>query len=159
MLQATLEVLSEALLHPHKLKFAGSPIGSEARDSETKTSPSGHPACGLERCQLDTCNTKKKRQSRVRIQFLAAGARLFLSRKGPIISYLIAFERLFRTKQTKKEPACSVVEQAGVPIDQVIGGLRVRKGLFYLLTLESIGFVSSEDEDLAVTEELAGWHI
>ena len=40
----------------------------------TKTSPSGHPACGLERCQLDTCNTKKKRQSRVRIQFLAARA-------------------------------------------------------------------------------------
>ena len=78
MLQATLEVLSEALLHPHKLKFAGSPIGSEARDRETKTSPSGHPACGLERCQLDTCNTKKKRQSRVRIQFLAAKARLFL---------------------------------------------------------------------------------
>ena len=74
MLQATLEVLSEALLHPHKLKFAGSPIGSEARDRETKTSPSGHPACGLERCQLDTCNTKKKRQSRVRIQFLAARA-------------------------------------------------------------------------------------
>ena len=39
-----------------------------------------------------------------------------------IISYLIAFERLFlilrndyfRTKQTKKEPACSVAEQAGV---------------------------------------------
>ena len=78
MLQATLEVLSEALLHPHKLKFAGSPIGSEARDRETKTSPSGHPACGLERCQLDTCNTKKKRQSRVRIQFLAVRARLFL---------------------------------------------------------------------------------
>ena len=78
MLQATLEVLSEALLHPHKLKFAGSPIGSEARDRETKTSPSGHPACGVERCQLDTRNTKKKRQSRVRIQFLAARARLFL---------------------------------------------------------------------------------
>ena len=43
---------------------------------------------GVERCQLDTRNTKKKRQSRVRIQFLAARA------------------RLFRTKQTKKEPAC-----------------------------------------------------
>ena len=50
---------------------------------------------GVERCQLDTCNTKKKQQSRVRIQFLAAKA------------------RLFRTKQTKIEPACSVVEQAG----------------------------------------------
>ena len=55
-----------------------------------------------------------------------------LSRKGTIISYLIAFERLFRTKQTQKEPACSVVEQAGVPIN--------RQGLFYLLTLERIGF-------------------
>ena len=33
---------------------------------------------GVERCQLDTRNTKKKRQSRVRIQFLAARARLFL---------------------------------------------------------------------------------
>ena len=33
---------------------------------------------GVERCQIDTCNTKKKRQSRVRIQFLAAWARLFL---------------------------------------------------------------------------------
>ena len=40
--------------------------------------------------------TKNGRQSRVRILFLAAKA------------------RLFRTKQTKKEPACSVVEQAGV---------------------------------------------
>ena len=48
-------------------------------------------------------NTKKKRQSRVRIQFLAAKA------------------RLFPAKQTKKEPACSVAEQAGVPIDRVIG--------------------------------------
>ena len=80
-------------------------------------------------------NTKKKRQSRVRIQFIAARA------------------RLFRTKQ-KKEPACSVVEQAGVPIDRVFGLSRERKGLFYLLTLESIGFVVSKNEDLAVTEEL-----
>ena len=103
---------------------------------KTKTPPSGHPACGEERCPLDTRITKKKRQSRVRIQFLAARA------------------RLFRTKQTKKEPACSVVEQAGVPIDRVIGGLRERKGLFNHLTLESVGFVSSENEDLAVTEDL-----
>ena len=73
--------------------------------------------------------TKNGRQSRVRIQFLAARA------------------RLFRTKQTKKEPACSVVEQAGVPIDRVFGGLRERKGLFYLLTLESIGFITAEDVD------------
>jgi hypothetical protein len=29
---------------------------------------------GVERCPLDTCNTNKKRQSRVRIQFLAARA-------------------------------------------------------------------------------------
>lgn len=53
-------------------------------------------------------NTKKKQQSRVRIQFLAAKA------------------RLFRTKQTKEEPACSVVEQAEVPIDRVIGLSRER---------------------------------
>ena len=59
--------------------------------------------------------------------------------RGTIISYLIAFERLFRTKQTKKEPACSVVEQAGIPID--------RKGLFNLLTLEGVGFVFAEDVD------------
>ncbi len=63
-------------------------------------------------------------------------------------------ERLFRTKQTKKEPACSVAEQAGVPIDRVFGLSIDRKGLFYLLTLESIGFVSSEDEYLAVDEDL-----
>ena len=30
-------------------------------------------------------------------------------------------------KRRKKTPACSVVEQAGVPIDRVIGGLRERK--------------------------------
>ena len=47
----------------------------------------------------------------------------------------------------EEKPACSVVEQAGVPRERVIGGLRDRKGLFYLLTLESIGFVSTEDKD------------
>ena len=129
MLQATLEVLSEALLHPHKLKFAGSPIGSEARDRETKTSPSGHPACGLERCQLDTCNTKKKRQSRVRIQFLAAKATIILN-------------------ETDEERTCLLGGGAGRSlIDRVIGLSIDRKGLFYLLTLESIGFVATEDED------------
>ena len=66
--------------------------------------------------------TKNGRQSRVRIQFLAAKA------------------RLFRTKQTKKEPACSVVEQAGAPIDRVVGLSIDRKGLFYLLTLKRVGF-------------------
>ena len=66
---------------------------------------------------------------------------------GTIISYLALLERLFRTKQTKKEPACSVVEQAGVPIDRVIGLLIERKGLFYLLTLDSIGLVAAEDEN------------
>ena len=40
-----------------------------------------------------------------------------------------------------------MVEQAGIPIDRVFGGLIDRKGLFYLLTLESVGFVSSENED------------
>ena len=71
-----------------------------------------------------------------------------------IISYLIAFERLFRTKQTKKEPACSVAEQAGVPIDRVIGGLRDRKGLFYLLTLQGIYFaIRTEDVEGAVVHD------
>ena len=73
-----------------------------------------------------------------------------LSRKGTIISYLALLERLFRTKQTKKEPACSVAEQAGVPIDRIVGLSIDRKGLFNLLTLRRIGLVSSEDEDLAV---------
>ena len=40
-----------------------------------------------------------------------------------------------RTQWTKKEPACSVVEQAGVPIDRVIGLSIDRKGIFYLLTI------------------------
>ena len=114
-------------------------------------------------------NTKKKRQSRVRIQFLSLRERLFLSRKGndyflsrfarTIVSYLIAFERLFRTKQTKREPACSVVEQAGVPIDRVFGLSRDRKGLFYLLTLERIGFVPAENEELTVLNNLDILHI
>ena len=81
-----------------------------------------------------------------------------LSRKGAIISYLIAFERLFRTKQTKKEPACSVVEQSGVPIDRVIGGLRERQGLFYLLTLESIGLVVTENVYLTFFDYLSTLH-
>ncbi len=34
--------------------------------------------------------------------------------RATIISYLALLERLFRTKQMKKEPACSVAEQAGV---------------------------------------------
>ena len=74
-----------------------------------------------------------------------------------IVSYPL--ERLFRTKQTKKEPACSVMEQAGVPIDRVIGLSIDRKGLFYLLTLESIGFVPADDEDLTVDEDLCTLYI
>ena len=42
---------------------------------------------GVERCPLDTCNTKKKRQSRVRIRSIAA--------RATIISYLALLERLF----------------------------------------------------------------
>ena len=61
--------------------------------------------------------------------------------------------RLFRTKQ-KKEPACSVVEQAGVPIDRVFGLSIERKGLFYLLTLESIGLVSTENVNLIIINNL-----
>ena len=67
--------------------------------------------------------------------------------------------RLFPAKQTKKEPACSVVEQAGVPIDRVFGLSIERKGLFYLLTLERIGFVSTENEDLTVMENLGTLYI
>ena len=37
------------------------------------------------------------------------------------IGFLAARARLFPAKQTKKEPACSVAEQAGVPIDRVMG--------------------------------------
>ncbi len=60
-------------------------------------------------------------------------------------------------KRRKKTPACSVVEQAGVARDRVIRGLRERKGLFNLLTLESIGFVATEDEDLTVLYDLIGY--
>ena len=63
------------------------------------------------------------------------------------------------TRQAKKEPACSVVEQAGVPIDRVFGLSIDRKGLFYLLTLESVGFVPAEDEDLTVHHSLDILHI
>ena len=62
-------------------------------------------------------------------------------------------------KRRKKNPACSVAEQAGVPIDRVFGGLRERKGLFYLLTLERIGFIPAEDEDLSVLKNLDILHI
>ena len=76
-----------------------------------------------------------------------------------IISYLIAFERLFRTKQTKKEPACVVVEQAGVPIDRVFGLSIDRKGLFYLLTLERMYLLPTENVDLTVHHSLDILHI
>ena len=54
----------------------------------------------------------------------------------------------------EEKPACSVVEQAGVPRERVIGGLRDRKGLFYLLTLESIGLVSTENVNLIIINNL-----
>ena len=62
---------------------------------------------------------KKRRNNKAVSEYNSPqGHDYFLSRFArTIVSYLIAFERLFRTKQTKKEPACSVVEQAGVPID------------------------------------------
>ena len=63
-----------------------------------------------------------------------------VERKGTIISYLIAFERLFRTKQTKKEPACSVAEQAGVPIDRVFVGIDRAKEVILPLDLEAYRF-------------------
>ena len=62
-------------------------------------------------------------------------------------------------RKKKKKPACSIMEKAGVRREQVIGGLRERKGLFYLLTLESIDFVSTEDEDLSVLKNLDILHI
>ena len=50
--------------------------------------------------------------------------------------------------ETDEERTCLLGGGAGrSPIDRVIGGLRERQGLFYLLTLESIGFVSTEDEN------------
>ena len=111
-----------------------------------------------------------------------------LSREGTIISYLALLERLFPAKQTKKEPACSVAEQAGVPIDRVIGGLRERvlialwvsvglvsptafpfriaksrkssrSMLFYFLTCEGVCFVAADDEDLTVDEDLCTLYI
>ena len=81
---------------------------SRSERYKTKTPPSGHPACGLERCQLDACNTKKKRQSRVRIQFLAARALLL--------------------QEIDEERTCLLGGGAGrSPIDRVFGGLRERK--------------------------------
>ena len=56
-------------------------------------------------------------------------------------------------KRRKKNLPARIVEQAGVPKDRVIGLSIERKGLFYLLTLDGVGFVSSEDEDMAVAEE------
>lgn len=53
----------------------------------------------------------------------------------------------------KEKPACSIIEQAGVPKDRVIGLSIDRKGLFYLLTLESIGCVSTEDVDDIINED------
>ena len=60
-----------------------------------------------------------------------------LSRKGTIIS-----------NETDEERTCLLGGGAGrSPIDRVIGLTKERKGLFYLLTLESIGFVATEDEN------------
>ena len=56
-------------------------------------------------------------------------------------------------KRRKKNPACSVVEQAGVPIDRVFGLSIDRQGLFYLLTLESVGFVAIFDIDMTIVEK------
>jgi len=63
------------------------------------------------------------------------------------------------TNQTMKEPACSVAEQAGVPIDRVIELTiervliaQVWSMLFHLLSREGIFLLSAEDEDLAVME-------
>ena len=50
--------------------------------------------------------------------------------------------------ETDEERTCLLGGGAGrSPIDRVFGLSIDRKGLFYLLTLERIGFVSSEEED------------
>ena len=103
---------------------------------------------GVERCQLDTCNTKKKQQSRVRIQFLAARATIISS-------------------ETDEERTCLLGGGAGrSPIDRVIGGLRERvliaqawSMLFYFLTCEGVGFVAAEDVDLTVMDNLCTLYI
>lgn len=65
-------------------------------------------------------NTKKKRQSRVRIQFLAA--------RATIIS-----------DETDEERTCLLGSGAGrSPIDRVIGGLRERKGNLLTFHLRAI---------------------
>ena len=79
-----------------------------------------------------------------RIQFLAARARLFLislcsndcfgRNRRRIGRHDMPHNERCRKPDSigdirrKKTPACSVVEQAGVPIDRVFGGLRERKG-------------------------------
>ena len=64
-----------------------------------------------------------------------------------------------RKKKKKKKPACSIMEKAGVRREQVIGGLRERKGLFYLLTLKRIYLLPTENVDLTVHHSLDILHI
>ena len=60
----------------------------------------------------------------------------------------------YNSDETGEERTCLLGGGAGrSSIDRVIGGLIERKGLFNHLTLERIGFVSTEDEDLTVTED------
>ena len=51
------------------------------------------------------------------------------------------------------------MEKAGVRREQVIGGLRERKGLFYLLTLKRIYLLPTENVDLTVHHSLDILHI
>ena len=62
-------------------------------------------------------------------------------------------------KRRKKKPAYLVGKQAGVQRNRVIGGLRERKGLFYLLALQCIYLLPTEDEDLSVLKNLDILHI
>ena len=64
-----------------------------------------------------------------------------------------------KKKKKKKKPAFSIMEQAGVRREQVIGGLRERKGLFYLLTLKRIYLLPTENVDLTVHHSLDILHI
>ena len=56
--------------------------------------------------------------------------------------------------ETDEERTCLLGGGAGrSPIDRVIGFSIERKGLFYLLTLERIGFVATEAVDLTISDE------
>ena len=100
----------------------------EARDIKQKHRQVG-TLCGVERCQLDTCNTKKKRQSRVGIKFRRNRRRI--GRHDMPHNERYRKPDSIGDKRRKKNPACSVAEQAGVMRDRVIGLSIDRKGCYF----------------------------